>query len=373
MIRRRRFRSRLFSCGLAAALAAAPAGAADFSLFGDVTLVDSDAPESPASFALGLLDFYVTQEITDRMPGFVELVVAAGDEGEFEADVERLWIRYDVSNAFQIAAGRFHTPLGTWNRTYHHGALIQDTVGRPYFLAFEDDGGILPVHIVGLMATGETWAGVGTFRYELAVGNGQELSSAAGLDPAPEDRPELDPNNVDDLNDDKTLSGRLSLKGDKGWQLGIFGLTQEIAESGAPEAGSLLATGETLVDQTIFGLDVRYQAGRFGFLGEVFDIDNESPVGAGGSHGATAFYLQAWFDPAENWRLSYRFASLDVEELDPFFRLLGVEEQDHNLLTVGYRMGEVGVIKLEVDRLTSGSTRLDDQTILRAQWAFLIP
>lgn len=356
-----------------AVLTAAPLAAADVGLFGDLTFVDSDAPDSPSTFVLGVLDLYVTQEINDRMTGFVELVFGAGEGSEVEAEVERMWVRYEVSNAFQIAAGRFHTPLGYWNRTYHHGSLIQDTVTRPFFLEFEDHHGVLPLHVIGLMATGEAWAGVGTLRYELMVGNGQSLDSEAGFDPALDDRPELDPNNLGDLNDDKSVGARLSLRSDRGWQVGGFGLKQAVAESGSLADGALVATGETLVDQTLLGFDVRYEAARFGFLGEYFHLDHDSTAGGAGSHSATAFYAQTWFNLSEKWQLIYRFSSLATDELDPYFRLLAVGEQDHNVLTLGYRMDEVSVVRLEVDRLAAGSPALADATTIRAQWAFLIP
>ncbi len=369
--RRRSCLFTLLSLGLATAFGATPAFAADIGIFGDVTFVDSDAPGAASSFALGALDFYVTQKINDRMTGFVELVFEGDDEHGFEADLERLWIRYEVSDAFRIAAGRFHTPLGYWNRTYHHGALIQDTVERPFFLEWEHDGGVLPMHVVGLMATGETWIGMGTLRYEVAVGNAQRLSSAAGLDPAAEDRPELDPDNFGGGNGERSLSARLSLATDRGWQLGLFGLTQEIAESGSPADGALAATGETLVDQTIAGLDLRYEAERFGVLGEVFEVDNRTLGDAG--RNATAYYLQAWLDLSEKWRLTYRHSALDADALDPYFRLLSVGPQDHDVLTLGYRMDEAAAIKLEVDRAQARSPGLEDATTFRAQWAFLIP
>lgn len=356
---------------LAGMLAASPAAATDFSLFGDVTLVESDGERS--SFALGALDFYVTQEINDHTTGFVEAVFATDDEGEIEIDIERLWIRYQFSDAFRIAAGRFHTPLGYWNRTYHHGTLIQDTVERPFFLEWEDDGGALPMHVVGLMATGEAWTGVGTLRYELTVGNGQKLSSEAGLDPADEAKPELDPNNLGGGNNDKSVAVRLSLDGDKRWHVGAFVLTQEIAESGVPEHGAFVATGDALVDQTLAGLDARWEGGRFGFLGEYFDIENESLFGDFARHGATAYYAQAWVDLSDKWRLTYRFSSLELDPGDPYFRLLAVRAEDHDVLTLGYRRDEVSVIKLEVDRLSARSPGLDDATTVRAQWAFLIP
>jgi hypothetical protein len=47
--------------------------------------------------------------------------------------------------------------VGYWNRTYHHGTWFQVTAFRPLIYRFEDDGGILPLHEVGVQAMG-AWA-----------------------------------------------------------------------------------------------------------------------------------------------------------------------------------------------------------------------
>ncbi|MEE8526111.1 MAG: hypothetical protein V3T72_19405 [Thermoanaerobaculia bacterium] len=98
------------ACGLTG-IAAAPVAATDFSLFGDFTLIDSDAPESPSSFALGMLDFYVLQEINDNLTAGVELVVEAEDGGEIEVDLERMWIRYEITPARATGEGRIREAM----------------------------------------------------------------------------------------------------------------------------------------------------------------------------------------------------------------------------------------------------------------------
>ena len=82
--------------------------------------------------------------------------VRARREQEVVVDVERLQIAYRWSDALRLTAGRGHTALGYWNESYHHGKLLQPTVERPEVLKFEDDGGILPVHFVGLEAARES-------------------------------------------------------------------------------------------------------------------------------------------------------------------------------------------------------------------------
>lgn len=107
----------------------------------------------------------------------------------------------EVNDAFHIGMGRFHPPLGYWNGHFHHGILMQDTVTRPFFLAFESGGGrnaILPMHLIGVLAEGEISRGL---RYEAAVANSNviDTSTASGLEV---------PNRAD-LGRAKTLVGRL--------------------------------------------------------------------------------------------------------------------------------------------------------------------
>ena len=86
--------------------------------------------------------------------------------------MERLQIRYNywtVSGWPWVGA----TPLGYWNEAYHHGALLEPTVDRPEALKFEDDGGILPVHFVGLEFSGKAPLAGGDLGYEACVANGR--------------------------------------------------------------------------------------------------------------------------------------------------------------------------------------------------------
>ena len=78
------------------------------------------------------------------------------------------------SSRFFIEAGRTHTGFGYWNNAYHHGRWLQPTIARPRWVAFEDDGGILPVHWVGAGSRrARADRSTPTVNIMLTVGNGR--------------------------------------------------------------------------------------------------------------------------------------------------------------------------------------------------------
>lgn len=93
--------------------------------------------------------------------------------------MERVIVRYSFSNYANLATGKFHTPFGYWNNAYHHGALIQPTIQRPTILQFEDEGGFLPIHQVGMQLDGSgiTSKNIG---YNLFISNGQAQGNSGG-------------------------------------------------------------------------------------------------------------------------------------------------------------------------------------------------
>jgi hypothetical protein len=88
-------------------------------------------------------------------------------------DLERLHLRW-TSGGFWIEAGRSHTDLGYWNLAYHHGSWLQPTIERPRVVRFEDSGGVLPIHWVGVQVgyTAQLGGDV-AWTTSLAVGNGR--------------------------------------------------------------------------------------------------------------------------------------------------------------------------------------------------------
>ncbi|HFC53668.1 MAG TPA: hypothetical protein ENJ43_04470, partial [Gammaproteobacteria bacterium] len=129
---------KLFAAGLVAGLYALPAYSLEFEGFGSIGYHQHDAegyhaeksPEYPEGFTLGGFDLYAFQQIGDDTSAFAEFII-----GDFEeaVEMERLWIKRSFSPALEFKAGLIESPLGYWNRTYHHGGqLLQDTITRPF-------------------------------------------------------------------------------------------------------------------------------------------------------------------------------------------------------------------------------------------------
>jgi len=123
-----------------------------------------------------------------------------GDNNEFGVDIERVEVAYIFADWFRVRAGRFHTAIGYYNDAYHHGRYFQTTVDRPEMVRFEDEGGLIPAHSVGLHVDGRLMlGGVGSLRYDADLANGR------GSTPA-------EVTNLTDPNNGKMVNFRLRLE-----------------------------------------------------------------------------------------------------------------------------------------------------------------
>ena len=101
----------------------------------------------PRGAGLGVMDLYLTPQISPRIKSLVEFNVELdrGSEPQGETvDLERMQIGSVFNDNATLWLGRFHTPYGYWNTAFHHGGWLPVSVQRPVFLEFEDSGGILP-------------------------------------------------------------------------------------------------------------------------------------------------------------------------------------------------------------------------------------
>jgi hypothetical protein len=141
--------------------------------YGDVSYAASDRPGSTNSFALGQLNLFITSRLTDRVSFLTETVIEADPvNNEFGIEPERLLLLYSVNDYLNLSIGRYHTAIGFYNTAYHHSALMQTTMRRPFLFQFEDNGGILPIHNVGVSATGFISRAAG-LHYVAEIGNGR--------------------------------------------------------------------------------------------------------------------------------------------------------------------------------------------------------
>ena len=146
-----------------------------------LALVDSSSiGKKSHGFAIGELNLFITSQINDKTSFLAESVFAWDDDKQnFRIDVERVIIRYSVSNLLNLASGKFHTPFGYWSNAFHHGTLIQPTIVRPNIIRFEDEGGFLPIHQVGLQLDGSGFTN-SNLGYNLFISNGQAQGNSGG-------------------------------------------------------------------------------------------------------------------------------------------------------------------------------------------------
>jgi signal transduction histidine kinase len=151
-----------------------------FAAFGDIQLrleqrSEGATPADPPSLALGSLSMLLTSRPLESVQLLGELALEYEPPDETELHAERLEVRYTVNELLSLAAGRVHQALGYYNTAFHHGALFQASISRPSVVAFEDEGGLLPVHMVGLEASGELFSSGRRWAlgYALSAGNGR--------------------------------------------------------------------------------------------------------------------------------------------------------------------------------------------------------
>src|SRR3990172_5701599 len=176
-------------------------------------------------FAFGTLDLYLAQTLDD-----IDILLELGVEEGDEIDVERLTIGYTFSDTLRVRVGRFHTPLGFWNNAYHHGVQLQPTIERPDFLKFEDDGGILPTHVVGSSVSGRVHTGAGAIEYTAMIGNGPQIVDENEDTYLKKGEDVLSPNNISDNNIGKAVAFNAAISPSfvSGLKLGVSGHISEI-------------------------------------------------------------------------------------------------------------------------------------------------
>jgi len=106
------------------------------------------------TFQFGEFDLFLSSKLSDHINFMSEMVFGTDASNFWGIDIERAQLTYKHNDYFQLSIGRMHTAIGYYNTAYHHGTWFQTPTGRPFMYFYEDSGGILPVHIVGVSATG---------------------------------------------------------------------------------------------------------------------------------------------------------------------------------------------------------------------------
>jgi hypothetical protein len=306
----------------------------------------TDDPVRLHGFSIGTLDLYMTPQFGDRVKALAEIAFEFEQGGSGAVEIERLQLGYAVNDALTLWLGRFHTPLGLWNTMFHHGAILQTSISRPRFIDFEDKGGFMPVHAVGIWATGATRLGGGKVSYDGYLANGSSIRERR-----------LDPNAFGD-DDSGAMAGfnvgYLPGAGLEGLTLGLHGFASTI-KSYTP-SGALLGRTRVRAGGAYFG----YDANDWEAIGEYYHFANlDGPTG-------TRYASDAWFaHVGRSFGLLTPYVRFERASLDPddnYFRAqLSGRSYRRGVVGARYALDPRASLKLELSwTRENGLTQLDD-------------
>jgi hypothetical protein len=308
-----------------------------------------------SGFVLGNLDLFITPNF-GRVKMLAELNFEVDEAGGLATDLERLQLGYTFSDSLTGWIGRFHTPYGYWNNAFHHGAQIQTAVTRPRFIDFEDRGGILPSHSVGLWATGRVPTAGGKVVYDAYLTNGNRIREGV-----------LDFNAHRDDNTNKAVGGNVGFRFTgalDGLLVGLHGMSQHVASYDA--VGTLQARTRMGMSGGYYYFDIAEWEG----IGEYYRFRNKDLSGATGTHASWAAFLQLGRTFMGLWTPYYRWEKAALDLSDPYF---ATQESGRNysrhVLGIRYSLNPNTALKLEANRTREFLGEDKSYTEARAQFA----
>jgi hypothetical protein len=314
--------------------------------FGSFDWAATRLRDVPNSFSLGQLTLFVTSTLNERVSVLAEVVLEGGVGTRVETDLERLQVTFRWNDSFHVSGGRYHTGIGFYNTAFHHATYFETAIGRPRVFAFEDHGGVLPVHELGVTAGGVVPHSGSSLRYLAEVGDGRAWTPA-----------ETDGVNVEgrDLNDAKSTNVALSYQPDQwpGFEAGASYYRDKIPQTAA-----------SAVDHHVGAIYAVYRTPSTEVMAEWLTLAHATPDGA-------AFHNHAGYVQASRaWgklRPYYRYDRLDIDPATPFIGTIG----SYKAHIAGLRVDPADSVAFKVQYERTDEAGQRGVSGVRAQVAFL--
>lgn len=293
--------------------------------FGAVQWLGNGLRGAPNSFSLGQLSLFVTSNISERVSVLAEVVLESNGtvDTEVVTDLERLQVTYRAGDWFNVSAGRYHSAIGFYNAAFHHGTYFETPIGRPRVFAFEDEGGVLPIHELGVTALGVVPKTASSLRWVAEVGNGRAWTT-----PADESGHEAGP----DTNDAKSTNVGLSFRPQ--WWRGF--------EAGTSFYRDVIPQGATsIVDHRVAAIHVEYRTPSTEVLAEWLQLSFETRGGSPYHNHGGYFQVSKASGP---FRPYFRYDRLDINPLTPIIGTIG----SYKARVVGLRIDPVEWVGFKV-------------------------
>jgi len=308
-------------------------------VFGDLNASSTPRGQQRPAFGLGEVGLYSTARSGDRLTFLFEAAIEV-DEDPTEFDLERYWVGYAFSDRLVVRAGRVHTAIGHWNRTYHHARYFFPTIDRPFVLAYD---WVLPTHLVGVEFAGTLRRGPTSLQYELEIGNGPEIDTV--------NRALKVTGDVQDRARSKQAALRIV-----GRHAALPGLTVGLSVT-------TYAFDVPSLRESVIGMEVARSGARVEWIAEGWRLANPSAV-------AWAGYLQGAWKLREATAPFARFEWLETDAADPYLGALNAAVDRHQLIA-GVRH-DVDPLHSVVKAQYRRDSRADDHIrhMAELQWAF---
>lgn len=313
--------------------------------FADVNLRASNERGRHTSFALGQLDLFLTSRLSEKFDVLSELIIEANERNEFTFEIHRLLLQYTPNDYLRLGLGRYHTAIGYFNTAYHHGTWFQTTADRPFIFTFEGKGGILPLHNVGLQATGRVPGAPWGLRYFAEVGNGR--ASRTPLDVPVQTA--LDENNRKAFN----LGLFVRPKSPRGLQAGFSVYRDRLTPLNRPG-----------IEQTIGAGYIVFQNARYESLNEFVLMRMTS---GGRVFNTPAFYTQ-FARQFGNARPFFRYQYVNVPSDNPLYTDVG--RRNGPALGVRYDLTNFAAFKAQYEHTARRRLSALDELLLQFSFTF---
>jgi len=305
--------------------------------FGDLWFATTRRPDGPHGFVEGQFVLHMASELSPRTTFFGELsFTPRTDAGTgspaatgFNAEVERMILRFDESDRLKLSFGRYHTPINYWNTAFHHGVWLQTTISRPEMIQF--GGRFLPVHFVGALVEGDVPAAGTNLHYQGGIGNGRGSVISRGGD-------------AGDNNSFRAWLTNVFVKPDK-----VYGL-----QAGGSIYGDkiTLASGREF-NETIYAAHAVWQKEDPEVIAEFANVRHVDLL-TNAVMWSHAYYVQAAYRlaKADRWKPYFRFEHVGVNPSDLMFQ--GINNLDGTTLGVRFDASGLVAVKGEFRTWTRG-------------------
>ena len=279
-----------------------------------------------------------------------------------ESELERFQLGWQFDEESIGWAGRVHSPSRYWNTAYHHGQYMQTSISRPLVEKFEDEGGVLPTHVTGLMLeTMHDLQGTDGFLTVISLGatsviDDQELKPFDLLDTSSENKGAIDV--------------RLAYLPD---QLGEnqFGLL--LSWSDLVVDGSRIAEQQGLerVEQGIIGVYADWRRQDWRILANLTYVDNQMIKQVRDQTDTfIAAYFQAEYEVNHKWKVFGRVEDTHGAENSEYLELFPSAITERKMLGLRFDFYRKHALTLEVSNIETQSVDLDQAWL---QWSAVFP